>query len=91
MQVPEGALKQELSRIPMWRAGEPAEVASLVSFLCMPVGPLHRRRPDHQCLIHGRRPPAREDSINVGRTAFWQAFNLFGNWDTKHDRVKFAL
>jgi len=36
MQVPEGALEQELSRIPMWRAGEPAEVASLVSFLCMP-------------------------------------------------------
>jgi Tropinone reductase 1 len=35
-EVPAGALEQEVPRIPMRRAGEPAEVASLVSFLCMP-------------------------------------------------------
>jgi tropinone reductase I len=30
------AVEQETSRIPLRRAGEPAEVASVVSFLCMP-------------------------------------------------------
>ncbi|KAJ1276452.1 hypothetical protein BS78_05G215700 [Paspalum vaginatum] len=34
--VPAGALEQERARIPMRRAGEPEEVASVVSFLCMP-------------------------------------------------------
>jgi Tropinone reductase 1 len=36
MQVPAGVLEQALSRIPLRRGGEPAEVASLVTFLCMP-------------------------------------------------------
>ncbi|GJN05045.1 hypothetical protein PR202_ga22643 [Eleusine coracana subsp. coracana] len=30
------ALEQETSRIPMRRGGEPSEVASVASFLCMP-------------------------------------------------------
>ncbi|KAL6907856.1 hypothetical protein ACP4OV_002026 [Aristida adscensionis] len=30
------ALEQEISRVPMQRAGEPAEVAAVVTFLCMP-------------------------------------------------------
>ena len=30
------ALEQEISRVPMHRSGEPEEVASVVSFLCMP-------------------------------------------------------
>jgi tropinone reductase I len=30
------ALEQEISRAPMQRSGEPEEVASVVSFLCMP-------------------------------------------------------
>nr|TKW02171.1 hypothetical protein SEVIR_8G228200v2 [Setaria viridis] len=34
--APAGALEQEVSRIPMRRTGEPAEVASAVTFLCMP-------------------------------------------------------
>ncbi|CAN6363601.1 unnamed protein product [Urochloa humidicola] len=34
--APAGALEQEVSRIPMRRTGEPAEVAAAVSFLCMP-------------------------------------------------------
>ncbi|XP_062183098.1 noroxomaritidine/norcraugsodine reductase-like isoform X1 [Phragmites australis] len=35
-QVQPESLERELSRIPMRRSGEPAEVASVVSFLCMP-------------------------------------------------------
>lgn len=34
--APPEAVAQSLSRVPMRRAGEPAEVASTVSFLCMP-------------------------------------------------------
>ncbi|WVZ50326.1 hypothetical protein U9M48_001589 [Paspalum notatum var. saurae] len=34
--APAGVLEQERARIPMRRAGEPEEVASAVSFLCMP-------------------------------------------------------
>ena len=30
------AIKHESQRIPLRRVGEPAEVASMVSFLCMP-------------------------------------------------------
>jgi Tropinone reductase 1 len=36
IQAPAGALEREVSRIPMRRTGEPAEVASAVTFLCMP-------------------------------------------------------
>jgi Tropinone reductase 1 len=35
-QVEREALEQEISRVPMQRSGEPEEVASVVSFLCMP-------------------------------------------------------
>jgi len=35
-QVEQEALEQEISRVPMHRSGEPEEVASVVSFLCMP-------------------------------------------------------
>ncbi|PUZ45678.1 hypothetical protein GQ55_8G244400 [Panicum hallii var. hallii] len=35
-QVEREALEQEISRAPMQRSGEPEEVASVVSFLCMP-------------------------------------------------------
>ncbi|CAD6255922.1 unnamed protein product [Miscanthus lutarioriparius] len=34
--LPAAVVQQELSRIPMRRTGEPTEVASLVSFLCLP-------------------------------------------------------
>ena len=36
IQLPVAVVQQELSRVPMRRLGEPAEVASLVSFLCLP-------------------------------------------------------
>jgi Tropinone reductase 1 len=35
-QVEPEAIEQEISRVPMCRSGEPEEVASVVSFLCMP-------------------------------------------------------
>ncbi|CAL4982905.1 unnamed protein product [Urochloa decumbens] len=35
-QAPAGALEQEVARTPMQRIGKPAEVASVVSFLCLP-------------------------------------------------------
>jgi tropinone reductase I len=35
-ELPAALVEQERSRIPLRRTGEPEEVASLVSFLCMP-------------------------------------------------------
>ncbi|CAD6255926.1 unnamed protein product [Miscanthus lutarioriparius] len=36
IRLPAAVVQQELSRIPMRRTGEPTEVASLLSFLCLP-------------------------------------------------------
>ncbi|KAG0530817.1 hypothetical protein BDA96_05G219600 [Sorghum bicolor] len=35
-EAPPEIIEQSLSSVPMRRAGEPVEVASMVSFLCMP-------------------------------------------------------
>lgn len=36
LQVDPEALEQDISRVPVRRCGEPEEVASMVTFLCMP-------------------------------------------------------
>jgi hypothetical protein len=84
-EVPAGALEQEVSRIPMRRNG-----GVLRHRACH----LHRRRPDHQCLIYPCMPCAggarRPEKILLSMCSVVNCFSLlrlagvlicFGTWD----------